>query len=575
MTKNHRFDKTKLPSRHTTYGPEKAPHRSYLYAMGLTGEEINQPLVGVVTTWNEAAPCNIALSRQAQAAKKGVSTAGGTPREFTTITVTDGIAMGHEGMKSSLVSRDVIADSVELTVRGHCYDALVGLAGCDKSLPGLMMAMARLNIPSVFMYGGSILPGKYKGKDVTVLDVFEAVGSYSTGKISEQELKELECVACPSAGSCGGQFTANTMAMVSEAIGLALPHSGGVPAPYETRDRLAELSGQAVLNLLEMNIRPRDIITRKSLENAAVTVAASGGSTNAALHLPAIASEVGIEFTLQDVAEIFKKTPYIANLSPGGKYNAKDLYEVGGIPILIKTLLDGGYLHGDCLTVTGKSLEENHKDIVFPDNQDVIYPYTQPVSTTGGVIGLSGNLAPEGAIVKVAGLKKQQFSGPARVFDCEEECFKAVVDKQYNEGDVLVIRYEGPKGGPGMREMLSTTSALYGQDMGEKVALITDGRFSGGTRGFCIGHVGPEAAVGGPIAHVKNGDIIHIDAEKGSLDIDVSDEEFEKRRQDWKPRENKHTTGALWRFAQTVGPAYKGAVTHPGGKAEKECYADI
>ncbi len=569
------FDKSRLPSRHVTVGASRAPHRSYYYAMGMTQEDIDKPFVGVVTTWNEAAPCNISLSRQAQAVKKGVNEAGGTPREFTTITVTDGIAMGHEGMRSSLVSREAIADSTELTVRGHCYDAIVGLAGCDKSLPGLMMAMVRLNVPSVFMYGGSILPGRFRGKDVTVVDVFEAVGMHQAGKVDDEYLHELECVACPSAGSCGGQFTANTMACVSEAIGLALPGSAGAPAPYETRDEYAVASGRQVMDLIASNLRPRDIVTRKALENAATIVAASGGSTNAALHLPAIAHECGIEFDLHDVAEIFKRTPYIADMKPGGKYVAKDMFEVGGVPVLMKALLDGGFLHGDCITVTGKTIAENLKDVVFPEDQDVIYPVSKALSPTGGVVGLRGNLAPEGAIVKVAGMKRLQFTGKARVFDSEDACFAAVQLKQYEEGDVLVIRYEGPRGGPGMREMLATTAALYGQGVGDEVALITDGRFSGGTRGFCVGHVGPEAAVGGPIGLLKDGDTITIDAVNGTLDVDLSAEEFESRRKAWKPRKTNYQSGALWKYAQLVGTAEKGAVTHPGAAAETHVYADL
>jgi dihydroxy-acid dehydratase len=483
--------------------------------------------------------------------------------------------MGHQGMKSSLASRDVIADSVELTMRGHCYDAMVGIAGCDKSLPGIMMSMVRLNVPSVFLYGGSILPGRFKGHDVTVVDVFEGVGQHSAGNMSDDDLHDLECVACPGAGACGGQFTANTMACVSEAIGLALPFSAGAPAPYESRDEYAAASGRAVMNLLQHNIRPRDIVTMKSLENAATVVAATGGSTNAGLHLPALAHEAGLKFDLMDVAEIFKRTPYIADLKPGGKYVAKDMYEAGGIPMLIKVLLDGGFLHGDCMTVTGKTLAENHEHVTFNPDQKVIYPLSNPLSATGGVTGLKGTLAPDGAIVKVAGMKTLKFHGPARCFDSEEECFAAVDARRYKDGDVLVIRYEGPKGGPGMREMLSTTAALYGQGAGEKVALITDGRFSGGTRGFCIGHVGPEAALGGPIALVRDGDMISIDAENGKLDIDVSEDELERRRAEWVPRETDYQSGALWKYAQTVGPARDGAVTHPGGKAETVCYADI
>ncbi len=569
------FDKSKLPSRHATSGPDRAPHRSYYYAMGLSKEDIARPFVGVVTAWNEAAPCNIALHRQAQVVKTGVSRAGGTPREFTTITVTDGIAMGHQGMKSSLVSREVIADSVELTVRGHAYDALVGLAGCDKSLPGMMMAMVRLNVPSVFMYGGSILPGRFHGRDVTVQDVFEAVGRFAVGEMSEQELEELEQVACPSAGACGGQFTANTMACVSEAIGLALPGSAGTPAPMEARDRWAERSGEAVMQLLEKGIRPRDIVTRESLENAARVVAASGGSTNAALHLPAIAHEAGIEFDLHDVARIFRETPYIADLKPAGRFVMKDLADAGGVPLLMKALLDGGYLHGDCITVTGRTVAENLADVAWNPDQQVVRPTDDPITPWGGVVGLRGSLAPEGAIVKVAGLADLRFRGPARVFDSEEEAMAAVQSRDYQAGEVIVIRYEGPKGGPGMREMLGVTSAIYGQGMGDKVALITDGRFSGATRGFCIGHVGPEAAVGGPIGLIRNGDMIAIDAEAGTLDLEVSEEELAERRRNWQPRQNLYGSGALWRYAQNVGPAEKGAVTHPGARGEVVPYPEL
>ncbi len=569
------FDKSKLPSRHATEGPERAPHRAFYYAMGLTREDISRPIVGVATAWNEAAPCNIALHRQAQAAKVGVARAGGTPREFTTITVTDGIAMGHQGMKSSLVSREVIADSVELTVRGHAYDALVTLAGCDKSLPGMMMAMLRLNVPSVFLYGGSILPGKYRGRDVTVQDVYEALGMYEVGRFSLEELEELEKVAAPSAGACGGQFTANTMACVSEAIGLALPGSAGTPAPFEARDKWAEMSGEAVMKLLELGIRPRDIVTRKALENAARVVAASGGSTNAALHLPAIAHEAGIEFDLLDVAEIFRSTPYIADLKPAGRYVMKDLGEVGGVPLIMRALLDGGYLHGDCLTVTGRTVAENLEAFPWNPDQDVVRPITNPITSWGGVVGLRGTLAPEGAIVKVAGLENLRFRGPARVFDSEEEAAEAVYNRRYKEGEVLVIRYEGPKGGPGMREMLAITAAIYGQGMGHKVALVTDGRFSGATRGFCIGHVGPEAAVGGPIALLRDGDMIRIDAEAGILDVEVDAAELEKRRRAWKPKPTMYGSGALWRYAETVGPAARGAVTHPGARGEVVAYPDL
>ncbi len=543
--------------------------------MGLTKEQIHQPFVGVATCWNEAAPCNIALMRQAQAVKLGVASAAGTAREFCTITVTDGIAMGHGGMKASLPSREVIADSIELTVRGHSYDALVGVAGCDKSQPGMMMAMCRLNVPSIFIYGGSILPGTFKGQPVTIQDVYEAVGKYSVGAMSDADLDTLEQNACPSAGACGAQFTANTMATVSEAIGLALPYSAGAPAPYEIRDKFCMLAGEMIMDLISKNLRPRDIVTRKALENAAAVVAATGGSTNAALHLPAIAHECGIEFDLFDVAEVFKKTPYIADLKPGGRYVAKDMFEAGGVPLLMKTLLDHGFLHGDCVTVTGRTIAENLKSVKWNKDQDVVHPADKPMLPTGGVVGLKGNLAPDGAIVKVAGMRGLQFSGPARCFDGEEACFEAVKNKKYQEGDVLVIRYEGPKGGPGMREMLSTTAALYGQGMGDKVALITDGRFSGATRGFCVGHVGPEAAVGGPIALIRDGDIIELDAEKAILDVKLTKSELERRAREWKPRAEEFTSGYLWKYTQQVGPARNGAVTHPGGAVEKECYADI
>ncbi|WP_147126456.1 dihydroxy-acid dehydratase [Shimia ponticola] len=573
-----KFDKTNLPSRHVTEGPARAPHRSYFYAMGLSEEEIHQPFVGVATCWNEAAPCNIALNRQAQAVKLGVKAASGTPREFTTITVTDGIAMGHEGMRSSLASREAIADTVELTMRGHCYDAIVGLAGCDKSLPGMMMAMVRLNVPSVFIYGGSILPGRLDGKDVTVQDVFEAVGQHQAGNMSTCDLEKLEKVACPSAGACGGQFTANTMACVSEAIGLALPNSSGAPAPYESRDAYSIASGEAVMNLLEKNIRARDIVTLKSLENAARVVACTGGSTNAGLHLPAIAHEAGLEFYLDDVCEIFKDTPYFVDLKPGGKYVAKDLYEAGGVPVVMKELRKQGLIHEDCITATGKTIGEEIDLIEREADGRVIYPAATPITETGGVVGLKGNLAPQGAIVKVAGMTEDQqvFTGPARVFECEEDAFEAVQKREYKEGEVLVIRNEGPSGGPGMREMLATTAALSGQGMGKKVALITDGRFSGATRGFCVGHVGPEAAHGGPIALLQNGDVITIDAIKGEISVDLSDEELAKRKEAWAgPRETIYASGGLWKYAQLVGETYKGAVTHPGGQAEAHSYPDL
>jgi dihydroxy-acid dehydratase len=579
-----KFDKLKLPSRYVTnsHGCEARKTMLYnikteLYPNGLSDEDMQKPFVGVVTAWNEAAPCNIALQRQAQPAKKGVKDAGGLPREFTTITVTDGIANGHQGMKSSLASREVIADSIELTVRGHCYDALVGIAGCDKSLPGMMMAMVRLNIPSVFMYGGSILPGRFQGKDVTIVDVFEAVGQRDAGKMTDVDLALLSKAACPSAGACGGQFTANTMACVSEAIGLALPGSSGAPAPYESRDEYAFHSGRAVVELIEKGIKARDIVTRKSLENAAAIVAATGGSTNAVLHLPAIANECGIDFDMFAVGEVFKRTPYLADMKPGGKYVAKDLYEAGGVQMILKIMLDAGFIHGDCLTVTGKTMAENLADVKFNQNQDVVYPINKALSKSGGVVVLKGNLAPDGAVVKVAGMKSDAltFTGTALCFDSEEECFKAVEEKKYKKGDVLIIRYEGPKGGPGMREMLATTAAIYGQGMGGDVALITDGRFSGGTRGFCVGHVSPEAADGGMIALLKNGDKIILDAIKGTIDVDLSAEEIAKRKASWKSRENDYSSGTLWKYAQTVGSARYGAVTHPGAAKEKISYDKI
>ncbi|MFM9852446.1 MAG: dihydroxy-acid dehydratase [Sphingomonadaceae bacterium] len=571
----NRFDKANLPSRHVSVGPERAPHRSYYYAMGLTEEEIARPFVGIASAGNDSAPCNTMLDHQADIARGGVQEGGGMPRRFNTITVTDGIAMGHQGMKSSLVSREVIADSVELSVRGHCYDALIGFAGCDKSLPGMMMAMLRLNVPSIFVYGGSILPGRFQGRDVTVVDVFEGVGKYAAGACPIEELTELEKAACPGHGACGGQYTANTMACVAEAIGLSLPNSNMAPAPYTTRDQVAHAAGFQVMELIAQNIRPRDICTRAAFENAARIVAATGGSTNGALHLPAMAHEAGISFDLFDVAEIFKTTPYMADLKPGGNYVAKDMYEAGGVYMLMKSLLGEGLLHGDCLTVTGKTLGENIDQITWNADQKVIYPATAPLSPTGGVVGLRGTLAPEGAIVKVAGMARLEFTGPAQVFDSEEDCFAAVEARQIREGSVIVIRYEGPKGGPGMREMLSTTAALYGQGMGEKVALITDGRFSGATRGFCIGHVGPEAAVGGPIALIEEGDEISIDAIKGTIDLNVPANVLAARRERWLPRVNDYQSGALWRYAQNVGPAYQGAVTHPGATAERHVYADI
>ncbi len=543
--------------------------------MGLTEEEIARPFVAIASAGNDSAPCNTTLDAQANVCRAGVEAGGGMPRRFNTITVTDGIAMGHQGMKSSLVSREVIADSVELSVRGHCYDALVGFAGCDKSLPGMMMAMLRLNVPSIFVYGGSILPGRHHDRDVTVKDVFEIVGKYAAGACPLSEVHELERVACPGHGACGGQYTANTMACVGEAIGLSLPNSNMVPAPYSSREQIAHAAGAQVMELLARNIRPRDICTRDAFENAARIVAATGGSTNAALHLPAMANEAGIEFDLFDVAEIFKSTPYLADLQPGGQFVARDMYDAGGVYMLMKTMLDAGLLLGNCMTVTGRTLGENIDQVIWNPDQKVIYPATAPITPTGGVVGLRGSLAPDGAIVKVAGLHILKFVGPARVFDCEEDCFAAVEARLIRAGEVIVIRYEGPKGGPGMREMLSTTAALYGLGMGESVALVTDGRFSGATRGFCIGHVGPEAADGGPIALIEDGDIIQIDAEIGTIDLVVDPQVLADRKSRWHGRTNDYQSGALWRYARNVGPAWQGAVTHPGAKAETHVFADI
>ncbi len=569
------WDKSRLPSRHVSVGPARAPHRSYYYAMGLGTREIEAPFVGVATCWNESAPCNTALMRQGHAVASGVKEAGATPREFCTITVTDGIAMGHEGMRSSLVSREVIADSVELSMRGHGYDALVGVAGCDKSLPGMMMAMLRLNVPSVFLYGGSILPGSHRGKQITVQEVFEAVGSHAAGRMDFAELCEIERHACPSDGACGGQFTANTMACVAEAIGLSLPLSSALPAPFLERDQYAVASGRAVVDLIERQLRPREICTRQAFINAAIVVAATGGSTNAALHLPAMAHEAGIEFTLRDVADAFRLTPWIADLKPGGQYVAKDMGEAGGMPMLLRALLDEGLIDGNCMTVTGRTLGENVEEVTWNPDQKVIRPVKNPLTADGGVVGLWGSLAPDGAMLKIAGLPSLTFRGPARVFDGEEAAFEAVSNQTYQRGEVLVIRYEGPKGGPGMREMLSTTAALYGQGTGGDVALITDGRFSGATRGMCIGHVGPEAQDGGPIALIEDGDIIAIDARAGTIELEVPADVLAERRKSWKPHKTMYTSGAIAKYAKLVGPAYLGAVTHEGAAGESFCYADI
>ncbi len=554
----------KARSREVTDGIERAPHRAFLRAMGLGDDDLSRPFVGVASTWNEATPCNLTLDRQAAAIKRGVAESGGTPREFVAIAVSDGIAMGHEGMKASLISREVIADSVELMMRAHCYDALVGLAGCDKSLPGMLMAMARLNLPSIFLYGGTILPGRFHGRDVTIQDVYEGVGAVAAGRMSEADLHELECGACPGAGSCGGQFTANTMACVAEAIGMALPGSSSPPAVETTRDRFAEECGRVVLRLLERDLRPRQILTREAFENAIAIVAATGGSTNAALHLPALAHEAGLTLTLDDVERVARRTPTIADMVPGGHYMMLDLHRAGGVPVLLKLLLDAGLLHGDCLTVTGRTVAENLAGVEYDGSHPVIRAIDRALSPTGGLAVLRGNLAPDGAVIKVAGVHRLVHRGPARVFDSEQDAFAAVEQRRIQPGDVVVIRYEGPKGGPGMREMLSTTAALVGQGLGEECALITDGRFSGATKGLMAGHVGPEAQVGGPIAALRDGDVIVVDAERGRLAVELDDAELQRRLAAWRAPASRYPGGALWKYAQLVGPASQGAVTHPG-----------
>ena len=545
-----------------TEGFDRAPQRAFFRSMGLTDADIHQPWVGVASTWNQATPCNITLDRQARAAAEGVKSAGGTPREFVTIAVSDGIAMGHEGMKASLISREVIADSIELMMHAHRYDALVGLAGCDKSLPGTLMALARLNLPGIFIYGGTILPGRFRGKDVTIVDVYEGVGAHAAGKMTDAELYELECGACPSVGSCGGQFTANTMACVAEAMGMALPGSGSPPAVELSRDEFCKSAGRQVMTLLEANIRPRDIMTREALENAVAIGAATGGSTNICLHLPAIAHELGLKLTLNDIERISRRTPTIADLKPGGKYVALDVFRVGGIPVILKVLLDAGLIHGDGMTVTGRTMRENLKNVVLPSGQDVVVPVEKAISPNGGLRILTGNLATEGCVIKITGVKKLQHRGPAKCFDSEQDAMKAVQGLQIKKGDVVIIRYEGPKGGPGMREMLAVTAAIVGQGLGYDTCLITDGRFSGGTRGLCIGHVGPEAQVGGNIALVRDGDMITVDAEKGSIDVELSTDELARRHKQWKPKDPMYTHGALAKYAKLVGPACDGAVTH-------------
>jgi dihydroxy-acid dehydratase len=542
-------------------GVDKTANRAMLRAMGLGDQDMKQPWVGVATVWSEATPCNVNLDEQGIVVAKSIQNAGGTSRRFNTISVSDGIGMGHEGMKASLVSREVIADSVELMMRAHCYDALVGIAGCDKSLPGMLMAMARLNVPSVFLYGGTIMPGRYKGKDVTIQDAFEAAGAHAAGKITDQELHDIECAVCPGAGACGGQYTANTMACVAEALGLAVPGSSSPPAISPERTGHLEGIGPVLMRALNAGLLPSDILTMEAFENAIAIGAATGGSTNVALHIPAIAHELGITVTLDDVERISKRTPTLADLRPGGRFVMLDLHRVGGVPAVLKSMLDAGALHGHCLTITGQTLAETLKDVVIPTGQEVVRTTANPVDPHGGFAIVRGNLAPEGGVVKTTGVKKLIHTGPAKIFDCEEDAMSAVQHQQIKEGDVVVIRYEGPKGGPGMREMLGVTSAIVGQGLGYDVALLTDGRFSGATRGLMVGHVGPEAMVGGPIALLEPGDIVTVDAENGVLSVDLSDSELERRRKLWKPRESAYKQGALAKYAKLVGPARHGAVT--------------
>ncbi len=554
-----------ISSRNVVDGTARAPNRAMYKAMGLSDEDLSKPFVGVCHTGNEATPCNIHLGRLAQKAKEGVFDGNATPREFSTIAVSDGIAMGHEGMKSSLISREVIADSIEIMVRAHQYDALVGIAGCDKSLPGTMMAMARLNLPSVFVYGGTIMPGMYEGRELTVVDVYEAVGSYDSGKLSLEDLKNIENYACPNSGSCGGMFTANTMASISEAIGLALPGSASPPAEDERREKMVYDTGKACSKLLELKIRPHDILTFEAFENAITILNAVGGSTNAILHLLALSHEAGIKLTYNDFERVRKKTPHLADMKPGGNYVMNSLDKIGGIPLVMKKLLEKNLIHGNAITVTGKTIKENLESFILPQSpeQKIVKSVESPLHSVGTAVILKGSLAPDGAVIKTAGVEMTKFTGKARVFDREEFAFDSVSRGEIDEGDVLVIRYEGPKGGPGMREMLATTAALVGQGLGKKVAMVTDGRFSGGTRGFMVGHVAPEAFVGGPIALVKDGDEITIDTETNILDLHVSEDELKKRKSEWSPPKPNYTSGALAKYASLVGSAAQGAITLP------------
>ncbi len=556
--------KRKLRSRITTDGLDRVPHRAFMRAMGIDDEAMAKPFVGVVTTAGEMTPCNMNLASQSLAAKRGILAGGGTPREFTTITVSDGISMNHEGMKFSLVSRELIADSVELVVRGHAYDGIIGIGGCDKNLPGIMMGMVRCNVPSVFLFGGSALPGTWRGKDVSVLDAFEAVGAFMNNEMTLEELDELERACLPTTGACAGQFTANTMGMVSEALGLAPLGSSMIPNVYDERNTMAGTAGEILMEAINNDgPLPRELVTVKSLENSAAVVAATGGSTNAALHLPAIAHEAGIRFTLDNVAEVFQRTPLIANLRPGGVYHAKDVYDIGGVPVILKELLGAGLIHGDCLTVDGGSLSRALSNVLEPDGK-VVKQIENALSQTGGLIVLKGNLCPDGALLKIAGLKKLEHEGPAIVFESEEACMDTIRKKKYKTGSVIVIRNEGPRGGPGMREMLGVTALIYGQGMGEKVALLTDGRFSGATRGMCIGYACPEAVVGGPIGLIEDGDIIRIDAVTGTINVNLTKNELKARRKNWSPPVVSGLAGALQKYASNVGQANMGAVTHMG-----------
>ncbi|MDC0194333.1 dihydroxy-acid dehydratase [Candidatus Nitrosopelagicus sp.] len=554
-----------ITSRNVVEGTARAPHRAMYKAMGLTDDDLSKSFIGVCHTGNEATPCNIHLPSLAQKAKQGVTDGGATPREFSTIAVSDGIAMGHEGMKSSLVSREVIADSIELMVRAHQYDAIVGIAGCDKSLPGTMMAMARLNIPSVFVYGGTIMPGMLNGEELTVVDVYEAVGAYDAGKISLEELKNIENVACPNAGSCGGMFTANTMASISEAIGLALPGSASPPAEDDRREKIVYDTGLACANLLELGIKPLEILTFEAFENAITMLNAVGGSTNGILHLLALSHEAGIKLSYDDFERIRKNTPHLADMKPGGNYVMNSLDKIGGIPFVLKKLLDKKLIHGDAITVTGKTLQENINEFSMPDapKQQIVKSTENPIHNVGTAVILKGTLAPDGAVIKTAGVEMTEFTGTAKVFDREELAFDAVSKGEIDQGDVVVIRYEGPKGGPGMREMLATTAALVGQGLGKKVAMVTDGRFSGGTRGFMVGHIAPEAFVGGPIALIKDGDKISISTDNNSIDLHVSEDQLQKRKQEWKKPTPNYASGALAKYASLVGSAAEGAITTP------------